>query len=448
MVGVLKDSKVEWIGQVPNAWQEYRLENLVDNHFSGAWGNDEKGNELDRICMRIADFDYQKLQFQVKNVEDYTKRNYTKIEISKKTLKKGDILIEKSGGGEKTPVGRAVVYNLDNNALFANFMDCIRINDLSTPDFVKYYLFCSYCRGVTNLYFNQTTGIQNLNISRYLKESKVFLPDIDMQNDISSFLDEKCAEIDKLSEDIQKQIDILNDYKKSVITRAVTKGLDPNAEMKDSGIKWIGEIPKDWTCKKIKYLANTKQSNSFVDGDWIEAPFVKDNGIRYITTGNIGDGVFKRQGDGYVTEEDFKMLKCKYAYSGDLIFSRLNEEYGRSCILPNDYPKYVIAVDNVILRTEHDKRFICYCTQCPGYHDSVADYARGTAMKRISRINLGNISIPIPTLSEEVEIADYLDDKCSKINDSISAKQEQIAKLDTYKKSIIYEYVTGKKRVV
>jgi type I restriction-modification system, S subunit len=430
MAEAMKNSKTRWLGQIPADWDMVRVKDCFDRKNKKANQKDPIVLSLARSGVKIRDISSNEGQLAA----DYT--NYNPVA-------KDDILINPMDlvSGDNCNISRV------EGVISPAYVN-LRYKKGINPRFYNYYFKLQYWLGAFfahgfGVSFDNRWTLSYETLSKY----PLVLPPSDEQIKIADFLDEKCAEIDKLSEDIQKQIDILNDYKKSVITRAVTKGLDPNAEMKDSGIKWIGEIPKDWTCKKIKYLANTKQSNSFVDGDWIEAPFVKDNGIRYITTGNIGDGVFKRQGDGYVTEEDFKMLKCKYAYSGDLIFSRLNEEYGRSCILPNDYPKYVIAVDNVILRTEHDKRFICYCTQCPGYHDSVADYARGTAMKRISRINLGNISIPIPTLSEEVEIADYLDDKCSKINDSISAKQEQIAKLDTYKKSMIYEYVTGKKRM-
>ena len=430
MAGTLKDSKTRWLGQIPTDWDMVRVKDCFDRKNKKANQKNPIVLSLARSGVKIRDITSNEGQLAA----DYT--NYNPVA-------KDDILINPMDlvSGDNCNISKV------EGVISPAYVN-LRYKKGINPRFYNYYFKLQYWLGA---FFAHGYGVSFDNrwtlSYEALSKYPIVLPPSEEQIKIADFLDEKCAEIDNLSEDIQKQIDILNDYKKSVITLAVTKGLDPNAEMKDSGIKWIGEIPKDWTCKKIKYLANTKQSNSFVDGDWIEAPFVKDNGIRYITTGNIGDGVFKRQGDGYVTEEDFKMLKCKYAYSGDLIFSRLNEEYGRSCILPNDYPKYVIAVDNVILRTEHDKRFICYCTQCPGYHDSVADYARGTAMKRISRINLGNISIPIPTLSEEVEIADYLDDKCSKINDSISAKQEQIAKLDTYKKSMIYEYVTGKKRM-
>ena len=425
MAEALKDSKVEWLGLIPESWSVERIGTLYSPRNT-----------------KVSDEDYPPLSVTMQGIlpqlETVAK---TDDHNNRKLVKKGDFAINSRSDRR----GSCGISDYDGSVSLINTV--LKPNAKMNP---VYYNWLFHTSLFADEFYKWGHGIvDDLWTTNWQDMKNIFvtIPPLDEQEAIADFLDEKCAEVDKLSKSIQKQINILNDYKKSVITRVVTKGLNPKTKMKDSGINWIGEIPQDWTCKKIKYLADIKQNNSFVDGDWIESPFVKDNGIRYITTGNIGDGMFKRQGDGYVSEEDFKMLRCKYAYPGDLIFSRLNEEYGRSCILPNDYPKYVIAVDNVILRTEHDKRYICYCTQCPGYHDSVADYARGTAMKRVSRVNLGNISIPIPTPAEEIEIANYLDDKCSRINESISIKQEQIAKLDAYKKSIIYEYVTGKKRV-
>lgn len=212
--------------------------------------------------------------------------------------------------------------------------------------------------------------------------------------------------------------------------------------MKDSGIEWIGKIPDDWNVSRIKMLADVEQENSFVDGDWIESSYIEDEGIRYLTTGNIGDGIFKQQGSGFISNETFTKLQCKYAYPGDLIISRLNEEYGRSCILPDDYDKYVIAVDNVILRTTEEKHYICYVTQCTNYHKAVFFYARGTAMKRISRTNLGNVNVPLPTIQEQQKIANFLDDKCAKIDSLIAHEEAMIEELKAYKQSVITEAVT------
>ena len=212
--------------------------------------------------------------------------------------------------------------------------------------------------------------------------------------------------------------------------------------MKDSGIEWIGKIPEGWETCRLKNLADPLQENSFIDGDWIESPDITDEGIRYLTTGNVGDGLYKRQGNGYISQETFKDLNCKYAYPGDLVIARLNAPYGRSCILEDDEDSYVLAVDIVILRTLQDKRYICYYTQCPGYQRAVEDYSRGTAMKRISRNNLGNIDVLLPPLAEQQAIADYLDEKCAAIDKLIDNQKAQIEKMKEYKQSVITEAVT------
>jgi len=212
--------------------------------------------------------------------------------------------------------------------------------------------------------------------------------------------------------------------------------------MKNSGIDWIGEIPEGWEVKKIKYLASQDIQDSFIDGDWIESPYIQDSGIRYLTTGNIGDGKFKEQGNGFISEETFKELNCKYAYPDDLVFSRLNSPYGRTCLLPHSFPKYVIAVDNVILRTNDNKQFISFVSQCAGYQKSVEDKASGTTMKRISRTNLGNIFLPMPPLPEQQRIADYLDRKCGEVDEMVALQEQMIEELKAYKQSVITETVT------
>jgi len=212
-------------------------------------------------------------------------------------------------------------------------------------------------------------------------------------------------------------------------------------EMKDSGVAWIGKIPAEWQLKRIKYLRNG-EPDSFIDGDWIESPYITDSGIRYLTTGNVGDGIFKRQGNGYITDGTFKELNCKLAYPGDLVISRLNAPYGRACILPFDEEKYVLAVDIVILRTNENKSFLCYLAQCEGYQNIVQDGAKGTTMRRISRVNLGNVILPIPPRSVQSVIADFLDRKCTEIDAVLEKIRASIEEYKKLKHAIITQAVT------
>ncbi|MEG9430022.1 MAG: restriction endonuclease subunit S [Christensenellaceae bacterium] len=277
-----------------------------------------------------------------------------------------------------------------------------------------------------------------------------FLPNINQQEAISKKLIGKSGEIDRLIEIENQQIEKLKEYKQAVITEAVTKGLDKSAPMKDSGVDWIGKIPEGWSICRIKHIADPNIENSFIDGDWIESGDISSEGILYFTTGNVGDGKFKHQGNAYITEETFQKLNCKFAFGGDFVIARLNQPFGRSCIIPNDIEKCVLAVDIVILRPTKDfnKQYLSYITQCPNYQQSVGDKARGTAMKRISRSNLGDIFLIKPPKCIQNQIAEYLDKKCADIDSLIEIKQKKIDELNNYKKSLIYEYVTGKKEVV
>ena len=214
-------------------------------------------------------------------------------------------------------------------------------------------------------------------------------------------------------------------------------------QMKDSGIEWIGKIPETWEVKRLKNLCTSNES-MIADGDWIESPDISDEGIRYYTTGNIGDGVFKNQGNGFISESTFNKLNCTAVYPGDLVFSRLNNPIGRACIIPNNYPICIVAVDNVIVRpdSKYDKRFLVYISMCPGYQETNMLIARGTTMQRMSRSQLQNVDMPIPPLADQQRIADYLDENCGEIDSLIGLQEQMIEKMKAYKQSVITEAVT------
>ena len=421
----MKDSGIAWIGEIPEDWKLLKLKDSVDF---------EKGKNAaiftqEYIGKNIGEYPVYSGQTQNDGVMGFVDTyDYDEdLCLFVTTVGAKAMSIKKLKGK----------FSLSQNCLIMK-----RKND-SNIDFLLYSLnaLFDFERKMIPAYMQPSLRIEDL------KKYVVYVPEKVQQQKIADFLDKKCAEIDKLIELQESMINKLKEYKQSVITQAVTKGLDPDVPLKDSGIEWIGKIPEGWTVVRIKNLPDYSCPNAFIDGDWIESTDISDEGIRYITTGNIGDGIFKRQGDGYILDETFQRLNCKYAYPEDIVFSRLNAPYGRSCILPNDEDKYVVAVDIVILRTSYNKKYICYYTQCQHYQHDVEDFSRGTAMKRISRNNLGLVKILLPPLEEQHQIADYLDKKCAEIDDLIKLKEQKIEKLKEYKKSLIYEYVTGKKEV-
>ena len=258
------DSKVNWIGLVPNDWQRTRIKFGIRRSAAGVWGNDEKGNSDDVICFRIADFDYPHGELKLDNI---TLRNIEKNQLEGRLLSYGDLLIEKSGGGDATPVGRVVRVNYEGKATCSNFIHSLTLNEKLDNNFMYYYFHFLYSNKVNLLFFNQTTGLQNLKVSDYLSQS-IYVPTIDEQKAIANYLGIQCAKIDKVIAAQEKRVELLQELKQSIITRAVTKGINSHVKMRDSGVEWIGQIPEHWEIKKLKYL--------FSNLDYLRQPITAD----------------------------------------------------------------------------------------------------------------------------------------------------------------------------
>lgn len=423
------ESDIEWIGKIPASWRlsiigaEFRIRN-------------EKVNDKDYPPLSVTKLS----EGVVPQMAEVAKSD---AHESRKLVLKGDFVIN-SRSDRKMSCGTS---NYDGSVSLINIV--LQPIGKILPEY-SHYLFKNYA--FAEEFYKWGHGIVAdlwTTNSSDLKRISIPVPPIDEQQKVMKALNGKISQIDKLISNQEKQIEKLNEYKQSFITKAVTKGLDPNVEMKDSGVEWIGKIPVSFKAIKMKYIVDKNIENSFIDGDWIESGDITDEGIEYFTTGNIGDGLFKYTERSFISFETFTNLNCKYAYGGDLVISRLNEPYGRSCLLPNTIEKCVLAVDLVILRPNKDfnKKYICYLTQCKGYHCDVGDMARGTAMKRISRSNLGNIYLLQPPKHTQDVIVKNIDFEINKVDKLIGIKYQKIEKLQEYKKSLIYEYVTGKKQV-
>lgn len=212
---------------------------------------------------------------------------------------------------------------------------------------------------------------------------------------------------------------------------------------KDSGIEWIGVIPEHWAESKIKYLSK-EPSSLFIDGDWIESKVIVEQGIRYITTGNIKVGYYSEQGSGFISEETFAELKCTEVFEGDLVISRLNNPIGRACIIPNLNNRIVTSVDNVIFRPDSNvnKFYLLYLFCSKEYFEITDLISRGATMQRISRGLYGNIKIPLPPIKEQNAIASYLDKKTTQIDHLIAKKEQFIQLLEEERVAVINQVVT------
>lgn len=341
--------------------------------------------------------------------------------------------------------GKKIAFN-DRTVCFVNKLCCFH-SKTENNKFLYYFLMSP---SFTEEFKSRITGlIGGVSVSA-LRNIHIRLPALDEQEKIANFLDEKCTEIDKLSEDIQKQIDILNNYKKSVITRAVTKGLNPNAEMKDSGIEWIGTIPKSWSLIRLKNAAWLKGR---IGWQGLRADeFKDDESLPYLITGtDFYDGIVNWDTCVHITEERFNQDRNIQIKEDDLLITK-DGTIGKVAIAKKCPQRVSLNSGIFIIRNigkyKYYSRFMYYVLQSDEFIEwySVANAGNSTIL-HLNQEKFYNFVFALPDIESQKYIAERLDIKCAHIDSSISEKYDQLSKLDSYKKSIIYEYVTGKKRV-
>ncbi len=226
----MKPSGVEWIGDIPKDWEVKKIKYTQSNLIGGVWGSEPAGNENDIYCIRVADFNYVQLAIATHNL---TLRNISFKERGKRILKTGDLLIEKSGGGEKTPVGKTVMFDVEipRPSVTSNFISKFTVN--SDSCFPRYLLYCFdflYQIGLTRKHIKQTTGIQNLDIDSYFQE-RIPFPSLIEQTQIANFLDHKTAQIDELRSNEQRSVELLKEYRQTLISEVVTGKIDIRSEV-------------------------------------------------------------------------------------------------------------------------------------------------------------------------------------------------------------------------
>ena len=221
--------------------------------------------------------------------------------------------------------------------------------------------------------------------------------------------------------------------------------LVPYSATKNSTIEWLGDIPEHWEVCKVKRLARPGYK-TFVDGDWIESPYIASDGIRLIQTGNVGVGRYREKGFRYITEETFDSFGCTEFEPGDVLICRLGEPVARACLAPDLGKRMITSVDVCILKLDGgvvSAAYIVFSMSSHAYLDWVNSLVRGSTRDRISRSMLGSFSMPFPPFPEQTTIARFLDHIDSRIQRYIRAKEKLIALLEEYKQALIHQAVTG-----
>ena len=433
-----KDSGVDWLGKIPSHWKVTKTKYIGESIIGLTY--DPKNlvdSDIGTLVLRSSNIQNGKI-----TLDDSV---FVKAKIPDKLITRENDILICSRNGSRQLIGKNALINkkMKGNS-FGAFTTVFR----SLCNSFIYYVFNS------NIFQYQsglflTSTINQLTTST-LNNFCLPFPPQDEQQKIVNFLDQKTAEIDEAIAKKQKLIKLLQEQKAILINRAVTKGLNPNVPMRDSGIEWIGEIPEHWETISIKRTAKNGYK-TFVDGDWVESPYITDEGIRLIQTGNIGIGYYKEKGFRYISPKTFSELNCTEVMSNDILICRLDGPVGRACLAPDLGVKMITSVDNAILKQSDnfDPRFIIYVMSSSIWLDWIKALCRvgGGFRFRISRSMLGDLKIPSPPLNEQTTIANKLDNALKQIETSIEKLQESIDKLEEYRQILISNAVTGRIKI-
>lgn len=430
-----KDSGIPWIGEIPEDWDIRRIKNIGHSQNGLTYSPSDMVSENEGVLvLRSSNIQNGKLTFN-DNV-------YVSADIpSNLMVKKGDLIIC-SRNGSAALVGKCALVEDDNlNATYGAFM--MRFNSRYNSRYT-YYLLSTAISQYKQLFF--TTTINQLTVSTFDGLRVPFTESLPTQQRIADFLDRKCAEIDELSALQETMIAELKRYKQSVITEAVTKGLDKNVKFKDSGVEWIGEIPEGWEVKKVKNITTEISKGNgitkeevFADGD---TPCVRYGEIYSKYDNSFVNCFSKTKKDVLPTLHYFGKGDILCAGTGELV-----EEIGKSIVYLGEN-QCLAGGDIIVLRHCQNPLFLNFALNSNYAQAQKSCSKAKLKVVHISAFNIGNILIAFPPLCEQQAIADYLDEKCSEIDELIAIKQQKIEQLKEYKKSVIFEYVTGKKEVL
>ncbi len=424
MARKMKDSGIEWIGEIPEGWEVHR----VKTHFSIISGS---GFKPELQGQSTGDFPVCKAS-DISSSGHYlhTSANYITSDIVKSQhfsiIPKGSILFAKIGEAMRKNNRSLCSHDccVDNN--------CQGLVPKNISSEFSYYLFT--CIDMT--WFDNAGTIPCIN-NQKLYDCRIPFPSYDEQLLISNHLNFQCAKINKMLFHIRSSIEEYKKLKQTVITQAVTKGVRGEREMKDSGVEWIGEIPMDWTIQRFARVAEVK-SNLVSPGNYLEYPQIspenieKDSGKLLLPCRTVSEvGVISGN---------------HLFYKGQILYSKIRPKLNKVCIAPFDG---LCSADMYPIESKNDTRYIVYCILSNGFLQQVSMITENRVkMPKINQVELSKILVAIPeTIAEQKEIADYLDTKCAEIDGLIVKKEQLVKELESYKKSLIYEVVTGKREV-
>ena len=425
----MKDSGIAWIGAIPNHWRVSKIKQIV------RWKSVKGQPDLPVLSL------YRDYGVIPKDSRD-DNHNVTSLDTSGyKVVEHGDLVINKM----KAWQGSLAVSEY-NGIVSPAYHICKITSENICKKYLHYLLRdASYLPEYMRLSTGLRVGQWDLSFDDF-KNIPFLVPSLAEQERIAAFLDAECAEIDAVLEKTRASIEEYKKLKQAVITQAVTKGIRGDRPMKDSGIEWIGDIPAEWEIRKI-----FRAINKVGDIDHY-MPDSVDDGIPYLMTGDLqeklSDVNLKRCKK--VSFQDYEMLSSKIRVSkGDVIFARY-ATIGTVCFVDTEdnilvsYACLIIKPNSSLLYGE----FLFYYLKSTAFLEEIKQYIKANTQANVGLDSVSKAKIALPSVREQQKIVEYLRDKCKKIDALIAKKQQYLTEIENYKKSLIYEYVTGKKEVV
>jgi type I restriction enzyme S subunit len=417
--------------QAETIWKKFRLRYLFSERIGGAWGDEPyEGNAV--VCIRAADFETDLIGHKT---YDLTRRSYKPEELINKKIQAGDLLIEKSGGGEKQPVGRIAFFSLNDEALCSNFIEILRPNQrYIKPKFGAYLLYSLWATRKVVQSIKQTTGIQNLDVADYL-DNTVFIPDLTEQGEIADYLDHEAKFIENLIRGKERILSLLTEKRLQIIKQASLGGLKADAETKNTGILWLPKIPSHWKMVRTRWLFNERNERSITGNEEMLS-------VSHLT------GVTSR------SEKDVNMFEAesnegyKICYAGDLVINTLWAWMGAMGTAPKYgmvSPAYHVYVPSKDINPD----FIDAIVRLPIFAKEVTRYSKGVWSSRLRLYPEGfyEVFLPVPPVAEQAEIVSYIREATKKIDVLYQNTEKTINLLKERRNELINSIVTGQKRL-
>ena len=424
----MKDSGIPWIGKIPKSWEIHP----VYFYFNERKHRNSLGKEKNLLSLSYGNI----IEKDINKIGGLLPESFNTYNI----VEPGDIIIRPTDlQNDKRSLRTGLVK--EHGIITSAYIDLMPIRSINTT----YYHYLLHTFDVMKVFYNMGNGVrQGLNFSEF-SHLMLFEPPIGEQHCIADYLDTKCTRIDSIRKNVEAEIEALKQYKRSVITEAVTKGLDKNVEMKDSGIPWIEEIPENWTVMRTRNIAYisiglvTTMTANYVG---------KEEGVPLIRNSNIKCNQISYENMAFLSNKFAIANQNRRLHEGQIVTVHTGD-IGTSAIIPKKLDGCLgfATIQSTPNSQFINPKFLCWEYNSTFFKNQCIAYCTGDGRQNLNLYDFINLRVIVPPVHEQLEIASYLDSKCSDIDSIISDKQKQLEILNEYKKSLIYEYVTGKKEV-